>query len=110
MIGQPRGNMLLIGIGGSGRQSLTRLSAYIIEYKVFQIEVTRHYRRQEFRDGEFDGRVMETDTLFIREYLCLSFVMSPFRTRRSQAIPTRIWGSVFSVELSYQAVVGNKLV
>ena len=51
VIGQPRGNMLLIGIGGSGRQSLSRLSAYIIGFKVFQIEVTKHYRKTEFREG-----------------------------------------------------------
>ncbi|XP_077117756.1 dynein axonemal heavy chain 2 [Ranitomeya variabilis] len=50
VIGQPRGNMLLIGIGGSGRQSLARLAAYICDYKVFQLEVTRGYRRQEFRE------------------------------------------------------------
>lgn len=43
--------MLLIGIGGSGRQSLSRLSAYIIGFKVFQIEVTKHYRKNEFREG-----------------------------------------------------------
>ncbi|EDO34222.1 predicted protein [Nematostella vectensis] len=60
VIGQPRGNMLLVGIGGSGRQSLTRLASYIIEYKVFQIEVTKHYRRQEFRDGNF----MKDDTMY----------------------------------------------
>ena len=52
VIRQPRGNMLLIGIGGSGRQSLTRLAAYIIGFQVFQVEVTRHYRLQEFREGE----------------------------------------------------------
>jgi dynein heavy chain len=52
VIRQPRGNMLLIGIGGSGRQSLGRLAAAICEYKTFQIEVTKHYRKQEFRDGE----------------------------------------------------------
>ncbi|KAJ8310645.1 hypothetical protein KUTeg_012510 [Tegillarca granosa] len=50
VIRQPRGNMLLIGIGGSGRQSLTRLSAYICEFSTFQIEVTKQYRKQEFRD------------------------------------------------------------
>ena len=52
VIRQPRGNMLLIGIGGSGRQSLTRLSASICEYSTFQIEVTKHYRKNEFRDGK----------------------------------------------------------
>nr|XP_022345562.1 dynein heavy chain 2, axonemal-like isoform X2 [Crassostrea virginica] len=50
VIRQPRGNMLLIGIGGSGRQSLTRLASYICEYSSFQIEVTKHYRKNEFRD------------------------------------------------------------
>ena len=53
VIAQPRGNMLLIGIGGSGRQSLSRLSAYIIGFKVFQIEVTKHYRKNEFREGMY---------------------------------------------------------
>uniref|UniRef100_A0A2K5QED9 Dynein axonemal heavy chain 2 n=1 Tax=Cebus imitator TaxID=2715852 RepID=A0A2K5QED9_CEBIM len=50
VIGQPRGNMLLVGIGGSGRQSLARLASSICEYTTFQIEVTKHYRKQEFRD------------------------------------------------------------
>uniref|UniRef100_A0A8C5L4X8 Dynein axonemal heavy chain 2 n=1 Tax=Jaculus jaculus TaxID=51337 RepID=A0A8C5L4X8_JACJA len=50
VIGQPRGNMLLVGIGGSGRQSLARLASSICEYSTFQIEVTKYYRKQEFRD------------------------------------------------------------
>ena len=58
VIGKPRGNMLLVGIGGSGRQSLTRLAAYLIGYKVFQIEVTRNYKKAEFRDGKEQGRAV----------------------------------------------------
>ncbi|CAL1538804.1 unnamed protein product [Lymnaea stagnalis] len=50
VIRQPRGNMLLIGIGGSGRQSLTRLASFLCDYTVFQIEVSKIYRKQEFRD------------------------------------------------------------
>ncbi|MEQ2171619.1 hypothetical protein GOODEAATRI_012705 [Goodea atripinnis] len=47
---QLRGNMLLIGIGGSGRQSLSTMAAFICEYQVFQVEVTKQYRKQEFRE------------------------------------------------------------
>ena len=51
MIRQPRGNMLLRGIGGSGRQSLSKLASYICEYTVFQIEVSKNYKKLEFREG-----------------------------------------------------------
>ncbi|XP_078792424.1 dynein axonemal heavy chain 2 isoform X2 [Oryzias latipes] len=50
VISQLRGNMLLIGIGGSGRQSLSKIAAFICGYRLFQVEVTKQYRKQEFRE------------------------------------------------------------
>ncbi|CAF1355620.1 unnamed protein product [Rotaria magnacalcarata] len=47
---RPRGNLLLLGIGGSGRQSLLRLTAFICDIVIFQIEIGRRYGYAEFKE------------------------------------------------------------
>jgi len=76
---QPGGNALLLGVGGSGRQSLTRLAGYIQDMETFQIEISKNYGKTEWRDdikrllfaaGEEAKRTifLFTDTQILHEY------------------------------------------
>lgn len=49
---------MLIGVGGSGKQSLTRLSSYMLGYTTKAIEITKNYGAEEFH--EFIKTMMKT--------------------------------------------------
>ncbi len=46
----PRGNAMLVGVGGSGRSSMAKLAAYCCEMTTFSIEITKSYKEKEFHE------------------------------------------------------------
>jgi dynein heavy chain len=47
---QPMGNSLLLGVGGSGRQSMTRLATFVSGFSLFQVEIAKGYGKAEWRE------------------------------------------------------------
>lgn len=59
IIRQPMGNGLLLGVGGSGRQSLSKMSIFIANHQLKFIEVIKNYNMKSWREN-LKSILMET--------------------------------------------------
>ena len=64
-----KGNAMAVGVGGSGKQSCTRLASHMVEYKCINIELKKGYNINSFREdlkALFDtAGVQGTPTTFL---------------------------------------------
>ncbi len=44
-----QGHVMFIGLGGSGRNSLSRFAVYIREYTLVELDIHQHYDRESWR-------------------------------------------------------------
>ena len=76
LVEMPRGSALLVGVGGSGKQSLTRLASFISRAKCFQVTLTKTYGMNAFLE---DLRILYRNAGHLRKQTVFLFTESEIK-------------------------------
>ncbi|BES94824.1 dynein heavy chain [Nesidiocoris tenuis] len=69
IVSQPRGNSLIVALGGSGRQCIVRVAAWVSGLTTFKINISKNYRVAEFKEDlkrvYYSAGVKDVPTVFL---------------------------------------------
>ena len=68
ILSQPSGHGLLVGVGGSGKQSLSKLSSFICQYNIVMITISQEYKINQFKEDlqkMYNGTGQSEDTGYL---------------------------------------------
>ena len=89
----PRANLLLVGVGGSGKQSLSRLAAFISSMEVFQMTLRKGYgipdMMKDLATLYMKTGVKNIGTVFLMSDAQVSICISKIYTNKSSRSRTR---------------------
>ena len=87
ILSMERGHFLFVGLGGSGKKSLTALGCHLRNTKIKRLNIKKKYTRQDFRTELFD---IMRKTAFSLDNVCFLF-------SEDQALSETYWEDISNV-------------
>jgi len=101
-----KGNALLVGMCGSGRQSLTKLATFMCDFNIFNIEITKSYNKELWREDLKNllkaAGVQDKKQVFILtdSQLKFDFILEDVNTLLNNGEIPNLWASDEKVEIT----------